>query len=57
MVFVKFMMLFESKANVEIGGLKLTNMDLGIAYDIDIPILEDVIWDGIVGLSFQSHKL
>jgi hypothetical protein len=46
-----------SKANVEIGGLKLTNMDLGIAYDIDIPILEDVIWDGIVGLSFQSHKL
>lgn len=46
-----------SKASVEIGGLKLENIYLGIALDIDIPILEDVIWDGIVGLSFQNRKL
>ena len=32
-------------------------MYIGIALDIDIPILEDVIWDGIVGLSFQNRKL
>jgi hypothetical protein len=55
--FKKVKVIFDSKASVEIGGLKLENIYLGIALDIDIPILEDVIWDGIVGLSFQNRKL
>jgi hypothetical protein len=30
---------------------------LGIANELDIPILEDVEWDGIIGLAFANKKL
>ena len=39
------------------GDLKINDVYLGIASEIDIPILEDVEWDGIVGLSFANKKL
>ena len=33
------------------------NVNLGIASEIEIPILEDVEWYGILGLSFANKKL
>ena len=30
---------------------------MGFAEEIEIPILEDVAWDGILGLAFQNKKL
>lgn len=46
-----------SKKSVDISGLKIDNLFLGVASEIDIPILEDVEWDGIVGLAFANKKL
>ena len=40
-----------------IGDLKVKNQVIGLAYDIDIPLLEDVTWDGILGLAYANQNL
>jgi hypothetical protein len=30
---------------------------VGIADQVEIPILEDIAWDGILGLAFANNKL
>jgi len=30
---------------------------IGIANEVEIPLLDEVIWDGILGLSFPNENL
>ena len=43
--------------DITIGDLKVKNQVIGIAQDVDIPLLEDVIWDGILGLAYANQHL
>ena len=43
--------------DIMIGDLKVKNQVIGLAYDIDIPLLEDVTWDGILGLAYANQNL
>jgi len=42
---------------IDIGGIKVPNQIIGVATEVNIPLLDDVAWDGIIGLSFANHKL
>lgn len=46
-----------SLLDVTFNNLTIKNQHIGLANQINIPILEDVAWDGIVGLSFANRKL
>lgn len=40
--------------DIMIGDLKVKNQVIGIANEVDIPLLEDVTWDGILGLAYAN---
>ena len=42
---------------VHLNGLTISNQNVGFAKEINIPILDDVVWDGIIGLAFANKKL
>ena len=42
---------------VALNGLSVPEQTVGFAENINVPILDDVVWDGIVGLAFQNKKL
>lgn len=42
---------------VDLNGLQVNAQAIGFAEDINVPILDDVVWDGIVGLAFANKKL
>lgn len=44
-------------SNVGVGGLTVPNQILGLAQVLDIELLDDVVWDGIVGLAYPSKSL
>lgn len=44
-------------ADVGVGGLVVPNQILGLAHRLDIELLDEVVWDGIVGLAFPSRAL
>lgn len=43
--------------DINLNGMIVKNQHVGLANEVNIPILEDVAWDGIIGLSFANHKL
>lgn len=44
-------------SNVGIGGLTVPNQVLGLAQTLDVELLDEVVWDGIAGLSYPSRSL
>jgi len=42
---------------VGLGPLKVTHQSFGAADQIDVPLLDDVDWDGIIGLAYPNPKL
>jgi len=40
-----------------VDGIEVPNQIIGIADVVNIPLLDDVAWDGIIGLAFANHKL
>ena len=44
-------------ADVGVGGLTVPNQILGLAHRLDIELLDEVVWDGIVGMAFPSRAL
>lgn len=40
-----------------IGDMLIPNQVIGIASQVEIPLLDEVIWDGILGLSFPNENL
>ena len=43
--------------NVNISEIKVKNQIIGIAKEVDIPLLENVIWDGMLGLAYSNKNL
>jgi len=42
---------------INIDGIDVPNQIIGVADVVNIPLLDDVAWDGIIGLAFANHKL
>ena len=40
--------------DVNIGDIVVKNQIIGIAKEMNIPLLENVIWDGILGLAYTN---
>lgn len=47
-------MLYE---NIYIGDLNITNQVIGVAKEVQIPLLDQVNWDGILGLAYANQNL
>jgi hypothetical protein len=45
------------KERVQLGDITVTNQIVGIASKLDIPLLDDVDWDGILGLAFPTKSM
>lgn len=41
---------------IYLGPMSIQNQTVGIANEVVIPMLDDVKWDGIVGLSYANQK-
>lgn len=42
---------------VVMGEMRVQRQTIGIAEEVNIPLLDDVEWDGIVGLSYANNKI
>lgn len=47
-------MAYES---IHIGNLEVKNQVIGIADEVEVPLMDDVDWDGILGLAFPNDNL
>lgn len=45
------------KETIILGDLKVKNQVIGMAYEVSIPLLDEVIWDGILGLAYPNDNL
>ena len=45
------------KETIFLGGLEIKNQVIGLAEQIDIPLMNEVIWDGILGLAYPNRNL
>lgn len=43
--------------NIKIGEFYIENQIIGLASKVNVPILDDVLWDGILGLGFANKNL
>jgi len=43
--------------NVLVGDIKVPDQVIGVAKTVDIVLLDDVVWDGIVGFAYPSPQL
>ena len=48
---------FMAKDTITIGDLKVYSQVFGMADTIDVPLLDEVVWDGIIGLAYPNQKL
>jgi hypothetical protein len=48
---------FMAKDYVCVGALCVSEQVFGMADIIDVPLLKEVVWDGIIGLAFPNTKL
>lgn len=46
-----------AEETIQVGDLIIPNQVIGIANDIEIPLLDEVIWDGILGLAYPNNNL
>ena len=45
------------KETVNLGGIIVNDQVIGLADQIDIPLMNEVIWDGIIGLAYPNNNL
>lgn len=48
---------FLATDTIHVGPLKVGGQVFGLADRIDVPLLDSVVWDGIVGLAYPNDKL
>lgn len=46
-----------AKETIHLGDLTVTQQVIGIAHEVQIPLLDEVIWDGILGLAYPNANL
>lgn len=42
---------------IQLGDLKVPTQVIGVAREVEIPLLDEVIWDGILGLAYPNKNL
>lgn len=45
------------KENIGLGDLIIPHQVIGVAREVEIPLLDEVIWDGILGLAYPNRNL
>ncbi len=45
------------RETVQFGELVIEGQTIGLAESVNVPILDDVLWDGILGLGFANKNL
>ena len=48
---------FMARDTVRVGAFDVYKQVFGMADQIDVPLLDEVVWDGIVGLAYPNEKL
>lgn len=48
---------FMGRDTVGLGQLQVTEQVFGMADTVDVPLLDEVVWDGIIGLAYPNEKL
>jgi hypothetical protein len=43
--------------DIGLGDLRIPQQVIGIANEVEIPLLDEVIWDGILGLAYPNKNL
>jgi hypothetical protein len=43
--------------NIHLGDLDVRSQVIGVANEVQIPLLDEVIWDGILGLAYPNQNL
>jgi len=43
--------------SIVLGDLTVPKQVIGVAREVDIPLLDEVIWDGILGLAYANQNL
>lgn len=46
-----------AKETIHLGDLTVPQQVIGIAHEVQIPLLDEVIWDGILGLAYPNANL
>lgn len=46
-----------AKETITLGDLVVSNQIIGIATEVEVPLLDEVIWDGILGLAYPNQNL
>lgn len=46
-----------AKETIHLGDLVVPGQVIGIAHEVQIPLLDEVIWDGILGLAYPNANL
>lgn len=42
---------------IDLGPLKVKDQVFGTADEVDVPLLDEVVWDGIIGLAYPNRRL
>lgn len=45
------------KETIILGDLVVPNQIIGVADRVDVPLLDEVTWDGILGLAYPNKNL
>ena len=45
------------RETIQIGDIYVENQIIGVADEVQIPLLDEVIWDGILGLAYPNANL
>jgi hypothetical protein len=43
-----------AKETITLGDLTVNNQIIGIATEVEVPLLDEVVWDGILGLAYPN---
>jgi len=46
-----------AKETIRLGDMDVPHQIIGIANEVEIPLLDEVTWDGILGLAYPNQNL
>ena len=46
-----------AKETIHLGDMDVPSQVIGVAHEVQIPLLDEVIWDGILGLAYPNTNL
>lgn len=46
-----------ARETITLGDLVVKEQIIGIATEVEVPLLDEVVWDGILGLAYPNQNL